>query len=126
MVTVMEQLAPGVAMLPLASLMPGLPTARAAPVLSVSVPPQVLVTDIDERLIWPGVVGNTSVNDMADNAPDTLLFVMVKVRFDVPPAITGFDANVFVNEGSRFIVRDAPAVPPVPPSREVTARVLLL
>ena len=48
--------------LPPVSLRLVLPTANAAPALSVTVPPQELLTVALARLIWAGVAGKISLN----------------------------------------------------------------
>jgi len=108
------------------SLMLVLLTASGLFALSVRLPPQVLVVVAEARLIWPGNVGNTSVNTMAWSVLVVLLFVMVNVISEVPRASTGFVPKDLVNVGWRSTVKVAEAVPPVPPSVEVTFPVVLL
>lgn len=74
------------------------PTAKAALLVCVNVPPQVLVTVALANVIAPGDVGKTSVNVALVNVS---AFVLVRVirKTDVPVGLIVLGVNTFTIEG---------------------------
>ena len=127
----MVQLAPGVVMAPAVSLTLVLPTASAAPLEAVNVPPQeLLILSVPvlgslAKVIGPGEVGKLSVNVMPVRLPLELLLVIVNVSRVVVPAAIGLVTKFLTMAGSRSTTSVALATPPAPPSVELTAPVVL-
>jgi hypothetical protein len=94
------------------------------PAVAVAVPPQVLVNPLGVATTIPA--GNVSVNATPVSATALAAgFVIVKVSEVIPFRTTVVGLNALAIDGGATTLMDAEAVPPVPPSVEVTAPVVL-
>jgi hypothetical protein len=97
-----------------------LPAAKAAPPLSLSVPPQLVLNTASARLMAPGVVGNRSVKlaPMMSLLPLAEGLVNVIVKALGPPGMTGLVAKALLMTtgditNSVAVLLAAPAPTPV-------------
>src|SRR5258708_29127913 len=103
----------------LVAMLPPVKLMLVEPAVAVGVPPQVLLSALGFATTSP--VGSVSLN--ATPASATVFaagLVMVKVSEVVPFKGTPAVPNAFAMDGGATTVRLADAVPPVPPSVEVT------
>ncbi len=108
----------------LIAMVPPVSVMLPEPATAVAVPPQVLVRPLGVATTIPA--GKVSVN--ATPACATVLaagLVMVKVSVVVPFKAIAAAPNALAMEGGATTAIEAEAVPPVPPSVEVTAPVVL-
>ena len=94
------------------------------PAVAVAVPPQVLVKPFGVATTSPA--GNVSVKATPVSATALAAgFVMVKVSVETPFTAIAVGLKALAIEGGATTLMDAEAVPPVPPSTEVTCPVVL-
>src|SRR5580700_7007805 len=108
----------------LAATVPPVSETLAEPATAVAVPPQVLVSPLGVATTIPA--GNVSENATPVSATALAAgFVIVKVSEVVALRATAVGLNALAIDGGATTARLAEAVPPVPPSVEVTAPVVL-
>ena len=104
--------------------MPPVRVTLPAPATAAAVPPQVLVNPLGVATTIPA--GKISVNVVPDSATALAAgLVMVNVNDVVPFSDTPVAPNAFAIAGGASTLMLADAVPPVPPSVEVTLPVVL-
>src|ERR1700722_290881 len=109
---------------PLAATVPPVSETLAEPATAVAVPPQVLVSPLGVATTNPA--GNVSENATPVSATALAAgFVIVKVSEVVALRATAVGLNTLAIDGGATTARLAEAVPPVPPSVEVTFPVVL-
>ncbi len=111
--------------LPPAATVPPVSETPPDPAVAVGVPPQVLASALGVAITIPA--GMVSANATPVRATALAAgFVIVKVSVLLPFGATALGANAFAIEGGATTPTLAVAVPPVPPSVEVTAPVVLV
>jgi hypothetical protein len=107
-----------------AAIVPPLRLSAPDPAAAVIVPAQELANPFGVAIVIP--VGNVSVNATPVNATEFAAgFVIVKLSEDVPFGEIAIGLNALAIEGGAMTEIEAVAVPPAPPSVEVTFPVTL-
>jgi hypothetical protein len=114
-----------VQVLPGAAIVPAVKLMAVPPTVAVAVPPQLFVSPFGVATTRP--VGSVSVNATPFSAPVLAAgLVMVNVSEVVPFRGIAAAPKALAIEGGATTLSEAEAVPPVPPSVEVTLPVVLL